>query len=107
MQKHVFKSKGGSWLGAVRSWIQWNCVNGDSVTWDSNDELRSPVTVKRLEDAAGDAAWATIEPFYNIEKGLREMFAMQLNEGKSAKKVIEEMKEGFKKLEKQLSNFVN
>ena len=26
---------GGGWLGAARSWIQWNCINGSDVTWVS------------------------------------------------------------------------
>ena len=106
MEVGKFKSKGGNWLGAVRNWIQWNCINGDSVTWGSNDELKAFFTVKKLEDAAGNAAWSAIEPFYDIKKGLREMFVMQLNEGKSSKQVAKEMNEELKKLEKQLCNFI-
>ena len=46
--------KSGKHLGAVRSWIQWNAVNGERVTWGSNDELRlkRPVTVAMMEEVA-------------------------------------------------------
>ena len=93
MLKHNFKSSGGEWLGAVRTWIQWNCVNGDRVTWGSNENLIVPITVKRLEDAAGDAAWAMIEPFYDIKKGMREMLNIHLNEGKNVRDILKDMQE--------------
>jgi hypothetical protein len=102
MLRHIFKSKGGNWLGAVRTWIQWNCINGDSVTWGSNDELRAPITVKRLEDAASEAAYAAIEPFFDIEKGIREMVNMQLEEKKDIHNVLSEM---YKALQKVSEHF--
>lgn len=102
MFKETFKNHGGNWLGAVRTWIQWNCVNGSSVTWGSHDELRAPITVKRLEDAAGEAAYAAIEPFMDIEKGIREMVNMQLNEKKDIHDILSEM---YKALQKVSEHF--
>ena len=54
------KRKGGAWLGAARSWIQWHCVNGENVTWGSNEELRPALTVKDVEDLAAEIAAAAI-----------------------------------------------
>ena len=93
MDKYNFKKSGGSWLGAVRTWMQWNCNNGDSVTWGSDDELKGYNSVKRLEDAAGDAAWAAIEPFYDTKEGVRKMVLMQMNDGKPIAKILEDMYE--------------
>lgn len=59
-------NKGGSWLGRVRSWIQWNCTNGDEVTWGSFDHLKNkPFTVKDLELLAADIAAAAINEYCN------------------------------------------
>ncbi len=58
MTKEEFKKSGGSWLGAAREWMQWNCINGDSVTWASDEVLRPQIRVKMLEDVAGEAAYA-------------------------------------------------
>jgi hypothetical protein len=51
---------GGPWLGAVRSWIQSNCINGDSVTWNSSDvlQLRRSLTVAVVEEIAAIAVAA-------------------------------------------------
>ena len=102
MFKENFKSSGGNWLGAVRNWIKWHCINGDSVTWSSNDELRPRITVKNIEDAAGEAAWATLEPFLNIEKGVREIVNIQLEEGKNIHDILSEV---YKYLRKVSSYF--
>jgi len=86
-----FLKKGGAWLGAARSWIQWNCINGDSVIWGSNEELKQTITVKKLEEAAGHAAYAAIEPFYDTQKGVRQMVIMQMGDGKKIEKIIEDI----------------
>lgn len=54
MSMEQFAKHGGKWLGAVRSWIQWNCINGSDVIWGSLDELKksAPFRVKDLEDIA-------------------------------------------------------
>jgi hypothetical protein len=61
--KEEFTEMGGSHLGTIRSWIQWNCLNGDSVTWGSQDPLKfkGSITVKEFETLAVDIA-------YNIMK---------------------------------------
>jgi hypothetical protein len=43
--------KSGKHLGAVRSWIQWNCRNGESVTWGSENSV-GELTVRQLEELA-------------------------------------------------------
>jgi len=49
-----FQNAGGSWLGSVRNWIQCSCLNGERVTWGSNDilKLNRNWTVKVLEEIA-------------------------------------------------------
>lgn len=37
-------------LEKTRKWIQWNCKNGNTVTWGSGDILN--ITVRQLEDFA-------------------------------------------------------
>ena len=53
--------QGGKWLGAARSWLQWNTRNGESVTWGSQDVIDPPMTVKMIEDLAAKVAEAAIE----------------------------------------------
>ena len=52
--------KGGAWLGAARSWLQSNTMNGDRVTWGSNDIIQPHLTVKEIEDLAAHVAAAAI-----------------------------------------------
>jgi hypothetical protein len=56
--KEQLLHKGGSWLGAIRSWIQWNAINGSQVTWGSDEPLRftKALTVKDLEELAAEIA---------------------------------------------------
>ena len=51
--------RGGKWLGAARNWIQWNCMNGDAVTWGSHDKL--DVDVLDVERMASEVAEAIVE----------------------------------------------
>ena len=44
--------EGGSWLAAVRTWIQSNAINGESVDWGSNDVVKADFTVRNLEELA-------------------------------------------------------
>ncbi len=50
----ILQREGGAHMGAVRTWIQWNCHNGSDVTWGSDDRLQfnHHPTVKTLEDLA-------------------------------------------------------
>lgn len=40
--------------GAIRDWIQWTFINGSSVTWNSNEQLRSTrgITPRMFEELA-------------------------------------------------------
>ncbi len=68
-QPFSFQTSGGAHYGAVRNWIQCKAVNGDSVTWGSQDEVRLSynLTVSLLEDLACTIASAAVNEF----KGLR------------------------------------
>lgn len=56
----LLRTRGGEWLGAARSWIQWNCHNGSDVTWGSDDVLRMGrnFTVRVVEEIAAHAVAA-------------------------------------------------
>lgn len=56
---------GGMWLGVIRSWIQRKFINGDSVSWSSNEYL-TPVrffTVQELEALAQDIAETAVNEY--------------------------------------------
>lgn len=63
IKRKEFKSHGGKWLGAIRSWIQHEFINGDTVIWGSHTPLRSSVTFTPhiLEDLAGNIAWEAVQ----------------------------------------------
>ena len=65
---HVLLHEGGEWLGAARTWLQWNTRNGDSVTWGSHDEIKPTLTVKMVEELAAHAAAAAI----NADRRVRQ-----------------------------------
>jgi hypothetical protein len=53
--------KGGKHIGKVRSWIQWNAINGSEVTWGSQEPLRfskqiTPAMLERLAQDIRDAS---------------------------------------------------
>ena len=60
MNQAELLEKGGSWLGAVRDWIKWHCINGDRITWNSDEVLKPSLTVKKLEEIAACAVTAYI-----------------------------------------------
>ena len=58
MSYHV---KSGKHLGVVRSWMQHSAVNGDQVTWGSNEQLKmrinlTPQVMEMLAQDIADAA---------------------------------------------------
>jgi hypothetical protein len=55
-----YTKNGGPWLGAARSWVQWNCYNGERVTWGSNDVLEPPITIRQVEELAARVVDAAI-----------------------------------------------
>ena len=54
-------NRGGEWLGRVRAWMQTRKRNGSTVTWNSQEPLVPPVTVRELEEVAAYAAGAALE----------------------------------------------
>lgn len=68
IQRQIYPSdlerKGGDWLGAARSWIQQNRINGSTVTWGSPQQVRPNMTVKDIEDLAAHVAAATMNAIF-------------------------------------------
>jgi len=56
-------STGGEWLAEAREQIIHKFVNGDSVTWGSQDVLKGQLTVKDFEEIAAEIAFAAIKEF--------------------------------------------
>ena len=55
---------GGQWLGSARRWIQRVFLNGDRVTWGSDDSLTdNRLTVKDIEELSAVIAKSTLEEF--------------------------------------------
>lgn len=57
-----FEIKSGKHLGVVRSWMQHSAVNGDQVTWGSNEQLKMRInlTPDVMEHLAQDIADAVV-----------------------------------------------
>lgn len=56
--------EGGAWLGAARSWIQWNANNGSIVKWSTEDHLHlKVVTVGEIERLAAEIAANVINEY--------------------------------------------
>ena len=56
--------KSGAHLGVIHSWIQWNCLRGDYVTWGSTTELTPRhLSCYDLEALAQDIRDATLREF--------------------------------------------
>ena len=69
-----FSFGGGSWLGYARKWIQSNCINGEDVTWGSDDplKLRICLRVSDIEEIARNAAKLAVEEYsQKVEKHLK------------------------------------
>ena len=56
LMAHDLMKRGGKWLCAARSWMQWHKHNGSDVTWGSQQELRPAMTVKDVEELAAHVA---------------------------------------------------
>lgn len=80
-----FTKNGGAWLGAARSWIQWNCSNGSSVTWGSDEILQfrrnfTPAVVEEIAMTAVDAAFPEVDKLKDEIRVLREkLLKAQMN----------------------------
>lgn len=72
--------RGGKWLGAARTWMQWNRNNGDTVGWGSHEPLRPAMTAHDMEEYAAEVAIAAMqeiaEKIDNNEK-MRKKYFMQ------------------------------
>lgn len=77
------KIKSGSHLSVVRSWIQRNALNGESVTWGSEQFLQlKSQTVSDLENLAQeirDAVEAENKPFLKGKEAVRFNSIIQAN----------------------------
>lgn len=67
---------GGPHLAVVRSWIQRKAINGETVTWGSNEflKLRS-VTAHDMDNLAQDIAEAVIKEIITELDGVCDTFA--------------------------------
>jgi hypothetical protein len=80
-----FTKSGGAWLGATRSWIQWNCINGDTVTWGSDEILKlkrnfTPAVVEEIAAQAVDAAFPEVDKLKETIESLRKkLFLAQIH----------------------------
>lgn len=62
------EKQGGAWLAEARTWIQEKALNGESVTWGSQDEVKlTRLTVSDLETLAARIAAAAIREFKGIK----------------------------------------
>jgi hypothetical protein len=52
------EQRGGQWLRAARTWVQWSIPRGDSLTWNSNDTIT--ITMKQLEELAVEVAASAV-----------------------------------------------
>jgi hypothetical protein len=55
---HQLGKKGGAWLGAARSYLQWHVPGGDQVTWGSEQSVH--ITIRQIEQMASEIAAAAI-----------------------------------------------
>jgi hypothetical protein len=46
------RKRGGHWIAAARSWIQRTFMNGDTVTWGSDEVLRGDISPRKIEELA-------------------------------------------------------
>jgi len=61
---NVLFSTGGQWLGTLREWIKQKALNGEEVTWGSEQHVRlPPLTVADLEYFAAKIAAAAINEY--------------------------------------------
>lgn len=69
------KRQHGKHLGIVRSWIQWNALNGSDVTWGSHAGLRfsRTITPAVMETLAQDICDGVV---FDIQQDLRPLQRM-------------------------------
>jgi len=73
---------GGAWLGAARSFMQREFVNGYSVTWGTSDVMQPPATEIQLERMALEVAQAQQEDDKQGLVQLQQFVAEILAKGK-------------------------
>jgi len=52
--------KGGKWLAAARSWLQWHRRNGSTIIWGSDEVLLPHFNARDVQELAADVAAAAI-----------------------------------------------
>ena len=60
--------QGGKWLAAARTWLKSHTINGELVTWGSEDVINPPMTVRMVEELAADVAEAAIKEYIEQQK---------------------------------------
>lgn len=70
----------GDHLGEIRKWMQWRFVNGDRVTWGSEEFLSgTSLTVREMEELAQRIRDASVRELFRKLKG--EMAWMRIHAG--------------------------
>jgi hypothetical protein len=70
---------GGAWLAACRTRIQSMFINGDRVTWQSDDELHPAATVKNVEELCACAVAADREEEDKNQKQMKTLVLVEPN----------------------------
>lgn len=77
--------QGGEWLGEARAWLQCHKLNGERVTWGSQEELQPAMTVRDVETVAAFAAAAErkrciriVDGFLDIPNEIRELLLKRI-----------------------------
>ena len=91
--------QGGKWLGMARSWVQSHKLNGDKVTWGSNDVLNPPMTIREVEEVCAYAVASVMNNIEDVEKiaptGIQKHIILYAKGwyGKSDKGIISDLSE--------------
>ena len=99
--------KGGNHVGIVRKWLQWNAINGDSVTWGSADVLKfsRTLTPALFEKLAQDIRDASVEEIRGNIEGL-EVFVDRIRSAVENKSEDTDISWDIMMLESELKNIL-
>lgn len=93
MEQEVFRRKGGSWLGAVRNWVKWHVLRGDSLIWGTDAKTTLVTThgnlnLEDVEEIAAKVGWAVQEMVLNKLNGRIQMCEFALAESAYGKNLV-------------------